>query len=126
MPIRTVLKHITSRDNSFFKDLKKLAGSAQQRKKSAQTLLDGVHLVQACLASDNKPLHVLVTAEALWDGEVKILLETLSGVPVTQLDDRLFAELSELKTPTGIIALIVLPSPGTSATQSRFCLLLED
>jgi len=126
MPIRTVLKHITSRDNPFFKDLKKLAGSARQRKKSAQTLLDGVHLIQACLASGNKPLHFLVTVPALGDGEVKRMLEKISGVPVTQLDDSLFAELSELKTPSGIIALIVLPSPGASAAQSRFCLLLED
>lgn len=118
------MKHIHSRDNSLFKELKKLAGSARQRKIAAQTLLDGVHLVQACLASGIQPLHVLVTAAALQDGEVKSLLEKLSGVPLAQLDDSLFAELSELKTPTGILALIALPSP--SASNSRFCLLLED
>lgn len=124
--IRTILKHITSRDNPLFKELKKLAGSARQRKLSAQTLLDGVHLVQACLASGIQPLHMLVTAAALQDGEINTLLEKLSGVPITQLDDSLFAELSELKTPTGILALIALPSLGASAAHSCFCLLLED
>ncbi|MEJ1958243.1 MAG: hypothetical protein WDM70_01275 [Nitrosomonadales bacterium] len=45
------MKHISSRDNPFFKALLKIAGSARQRKKSGQTLLDGVHLVEAYLAS---------------------------------------------------------------------------
>lgn len=120
------MKHITSRDNSFFKELKKLSGSARQRKQSAQTLLDGVHLLQSYLASGNKPQHLLLTAAVLQDREVTALLERLSGVPVTQLDDNLFADLSELKIPTGILALIALPSPATSVAHSRFCLLLED
>ncbi len=120
------VKHISSRDNPLFKDIAKLAGSARQRRKVGQTLLDGVHLVQAYLASGSKPQHLLVTQAALQDREVATLLEKLPGVPLTQLDDSLFAELSELKTPSGILALIALPSPVVSAAQSGFCLLLED
>lgn len=120
------MKHITSRDNPFFKELLKLAGSSRQRKKAGQTLLDGVHLVQAYLACGSKPQHLLVTQAALQDREVAMLLEKLSGVPLTQLDDSLFAELTELKTPSGILALIDLPDPVVSAAQSRFGLLLED
>jgi len=37
-----------------------------------------------------------------------------------------FAELSELKTPTGILALIDLPQPAGTIADSRFALLLED
>jgi len=122
----SILKHIQSRENPFFKELKKLAGSAQQRKKSAQTLLDGVHLVQAFLASDGKPQHLLVTAAALLDSEVQSLLRQLPGVPSTQLADSLFAELTELKSPTGILALIAVPDAAPSAARSHFCLLLED
>lgn len=119
-------KHISSRDNPFFKELLKLAGSSRQRKKAGQTLLDGIHLVQACLAATHKPQHLLVTQTALADREVASLLKKLSGVPLTLLDDRLFNELSELKTPSGIIALIELPDPALSPAHSRFCLLLED
>ena len=88
------MKHITSRDNPFFKELLKLAGSSRQRKKVGQTLLDGIHLVQAHLAFGSKPQHLLVTEAALQDREVVALLKKLHGVPLTQLDDKLFAELS--------------------------------
>lgn len=120
------MKHITSRDNPLFKELLKLAGSSRQRKKAGQTLLDGTHLIQAYLASGNKPQHLLVTAAALQDREVAALLKKLFGVPLTQLEDSLFTGLTELKTPSGILALIDLPSPAVSAAQSRFGLLLED
>ena len=120
------VKHISSHDNPLFKELLKLAGSSRQRKKAGQTLLDGIHLVQAYLACGNKPLHLLVTAAALQEREVTALLQELHGVPLTQLDDNLFAELSELKTPGGLLALIDLPSPAVSPAHSRFGLLLED
>lgn len=120
------VKHISSRDNPFFKELLKLAGSARQRRKAGQSLLDGVHLVQAHHASGEQPQHLLVTSAALRDREVATLLQKFPGVPLTQLDDHLFGELSELKTPSGILALIALPGPAVSAAQSSFCLLLED
>ncbi len=120
------MKHISSRDNSFFKEVLKLGGSSRQRKKTGQTLLDGVHLVQAYLASGHKPQHLLVTAIALQDREVAAVLKELSAVPLTQFDDSLFAELSELKTPSGILALIEQPGPSVLPANSRFCLLLED
>jgi RNA methyltransferase, TrmH family len=118
------MKSIQSRDNPFFKELIKLTGSARQRNKTDQTLLDGAHLLSAYLDSGNQPSHILLNAAVLQDDEIAGLLDCLKDVPVTQLDDKLFAELSELKTPTGILALIDIPQP--SVTQSRFALLLED
>ena len=117
------MKHIQSRDNPFFKELVKLGGSARQRGKAGQTLLDGAHLLAAYLDSGKQPQHILLNAAALHDAEIMVLLERAAGVPVTQLDDRLFAELSELKTPTGILALIDVPC--TTVMQSNFALLLE-
>jgi TrmH family RNA methyltransferase len=120
------VKQITSRDNPFFRELKKLAGSARQRRKSGQTLLDGVHLLQACLDSGNKPLQLLVSESVLHDPEIARLQKQHPEIPCTQLADNLFAELSELKTPTGILALIEQPHPKHTVEQSRFALLLED
>ena len=120
------MKQITSRDNPFYKALLKLADSSRQRRKLGQTLLDGVHLVQSYLASGKHPHHLLVTEAALQDHEVAALLKKIPGVPLTQLEDSLFAELSELKTPSCILALIELPSASGSAEQSHFCVLLED
>lgn len=149
------MKSIQSRDNPFYKELARLSGSARQRNKSNQTLLDGAHLLTAYLDSGNQPRHILLNAAALNDNEIagllqrvseKLLMEPLAirlgeqttlakslvmaghpkDVPVTQLDDKLFAELSELKTPSGIIALIDLPQPAGAIVDSGFCLLLED
>ena len=120
------MKQITSRDNPFFRELKKLAGSARQRRKSGQTLLDGVHLLQACLDSGNNPLHLLVSEPALHDPEIAQLQKQQPEIPCIQLADNLFAELTELKTPTGILAVIEQPHPKYTVEQSRFALLLED
>lgn len=120
------LKRISSRDNSFFKELCKLAGSSRQRRKAGQTLLDGAHLVQAYLASGQRPLHFLVNEAARHDAEITALLAQLPDVPLTCLDGVLFGELTELKTPSGLLALIELPQPHVSPSHSRFCILLED
>ena len=118
------MKIIQSRDNPFFKELVKLGSSARQRGKAGVTLLDGAHLLSAYLEAGHQPRHVLLNAAALQDDEIAALLAELRDVPVTQLDDKLFAQLSELKTPTGILALIDLPRPATAVC--GFALLLED
>ncbi|MDZ4202725.1 MAG: RNA methyltransferase [Gallionella sp.] len=118
------MKLIQSRDNTFFKDLVKLAGSARQRGKAAQTLLDGTHLLAAYLDADKKPLHILLNSAALKDDEVEVLLKRATGVPMTQLDDKLFAEITELKTPSGMLTLVEIPQ--ALPADSRFALLLED
>ncbi len=120
------MKHIQSRDNPFFKELAKLSGSARQRGKAGQALLDGAHLLAAYLDAGKRPQNILLNEAALHDAEITALLERATDVPVTQLDDKLFAELSELKTPTGILALIDLPRPAGTIADSRLALLLED
>lgn len=120
------MKLIRSRDNPFFKELINLAGSARQRGKANQTLLDGAHLLAAYLDAGMLPQHILLTAAALCKDEITVLIERVGDVPITQLDDKLFAELSELKTPTGILALIDLPQPAVSSADSNFALMLED
>ncbi len=119
------MKSIQSRDNPFYKELAKLAGSPRQRNKSGQTLLDGTHLLAACLDSGKPPRQILLNAAVLHDDEITALLERIENVPVTQLDGKLFAALSELKTPTGILAVIGIPEPDIPAEQSCFALLLE-
>ncbi len=120
------MKHVTSRDNPLFKELVKLAGSARQRRKSMQTLLDGAHLLAAYLAAGSLPRHLVLTQAALHDAEIAALVQQCPGVPVTQLDDVLFAELSELKTVSGVLALVAQPAPTVAPAKSRFAVLLED
>lgn len=120
------MKQITSPDNLFYKELGKLASSARQRNKSGQTLLDGAHLLAAYLASGKQPLHIIINNAALLDSEIRGLLAISPSTPLSQLDDALFAKLTELKTPSNVLALIALPHPAVSPDSSRFCLLLEN
>ncbi len=119
-------KRISSRDNGFFKELSKLAGSSRQRRKSGQTLLDGAHLVRAYLHANKLPLHLLVNDSAVANDEIAELIAKLPETPITCLDDALFGELTELKTPSGLLALIELPPAQIAPARSHFCVLLED
>ncbi|MFA5371768.1 MAG: RNA methyltransferase [Sideroxydans sp.] len=119
-------KRITSRDNPFFKSLLKLAESSRARRDTGQTLLDGPHLLHAFLDSGQRPLHLLLNDSALHDAEITGLLTRCADIPCTFLDDTLFARLSELKTPNGLLALITIPQTSTVAAHSQFALLLED
>ncbi len=107
----STIKRITSRDNAFYKSLHKLASSSRERRTAGQTLLDGPHLLRAFLDAGGKPLHLLLNGQALQNAEIVALLATCADVPQTQLDDALFAQLSELKTPNGLLALIDIPQP---------------
>jgi len=119
------MKLIHSRDNPFYKELTKLASSARHRNKTKKTFLDGTHLLAAYLDIGGVPQHILLNTSALQNDEITTLLDRLDRVPITQLDDNLFAELSELSTPTGILALIEPPS-ASRTSENRFVLLLED
>jgi len=120
------MKLIQSRENSFFKELLKLISSSRQRGKSGLAVLDGAHLLAACLDSKKQPEQVFINAAALHDAEASALLQRTDAARVTQLDDKLFAELSDLKTPTGILSLIKITEPEAKISTSRFAVLLED
>ncbi len=122
----TAIKRISSRDNPFYKSLQRISSSARERREAGQTLLDGAHLLRAFLDAGNKPKHLLVNEQALQDAEIVALLEACADVPQTQLDDALFVQLSELKTPNGLLALIDIPPARVEVTHSQFALLLED
>lgn len=120
------LKRISSRDNPFYKSLLKLSSTARERREAGQTLLDGAHLLLAFLDAGGKPEHLIINEAALHDAEIAALLDTCSGVPQTQFDDALFAQLSELKTPNGLLTLIDIPAASIQPEHVQFALLLED
>lgn len=119
-------KRISSRDNPFYKSLSRLASNARERREAGQTLLDGSHLLRAFLETGGRPLHLIVNEQATQDAEAVALLDACGDVPQTQFDDALFAQLSELKTPNGLLTLIDIPMPRIEAEQAQFALLLED
>jgi TrmH family RNA methyltransferase len=94
---------ITSRDNPLFRRLKRLAESARERRETRTTLLDGEHLVEACLDAGGQLLtllHSVSSVPAVWQP----LASRCAGAKVVAMADSLLAELSPVETPTGVIA----------------------
>jgi TrmH family RNA methyltransferase len=113
-----IVKFITSRDNAFFKQLVKLAGSAKERRAVGLTLLDGIHLISTYHRALGQPDSLIVSRSGNADPEIKYLLAEQgaeTGVKVVMLPDGLFREISPVKTPTGVIALVPIPSPETTS-----------
>ena len=117
-------KHITSRDNPIFKQLKRLAESSRERRKEGKTLLDGAHLVSDYMQAFGEPLQLII-AEGQSSREVTGMIQDLSEVPTIMLTTLMFAELSPVISPTGLLALVSTPviSPPDKID---FALMLED
>ena len=104
------MKAIASRDNPLVKRLHALSSSARERRKHGETLLDGAHLLDAALQRQ-QPLKGLIVAESGFaSAEIQDLLARCPAeVPRYQFPDALFAHISPVDTPSGIVAIIDLP-----------------
>ncbi|MFZ9642941.1 MAG: TrmH family RNA methyltransferase [Candidatus Methylopumilus sp.] len=117
-------KHIISRDNTLFKQLKKLAESSRERRKLGETLLDGAHLLESYQAVFGEP-RLLIIAEGESTAEVSHLIQQLADVPTVMFPTLMFMELAPVASPTGILALVKTPSIAPPASPD-FVLMLED
>lgn len=125
------MKVITSRDNPFFKQLVKLEKSVRQRKTAGLMLLDGVHLISAYQLALGPPQSLIVSESGCENEEIKSLLaEQGAKADVVVLSDVLFREVSPVKTPPGIMALVPIPSAAAIPIHKKrkgesFWVLLE-
>jgi TrmH family RNA methyltransferase len=94
---------ITSHDNAIFKRLKKLAESARARREAHMTLLDGDHLLSAYLDAGGHPQTMLRAASFDADRLAAIAMRAPQAKTLV-LPDVLFAELTPVASPTGLLA----------------------
>jgi TrmH family RNA methyltransferase len=116
------MKQITSRDNPGFRELLSLSVDRRARRKAGQTLVDGPHLLQAAVEA-GLVIRRLVYAESIVQGPLLAWHRQLAETPAIVLPDRLFASLSPVDTPVGLLAVIDIPAPA--ATVGNFLVLLE-
>ena len=101
--------HISSPENPLYRSVKKLVGSAKERRKTQRAVLDGWHLLEAYAQAHGVPERVLLATDAK---------------KIAVLDDKLFDQLAPVEEPSGVLCLIAIPAPLKRPEQ--FCLLLED
>ena len=130
------LRSIQSRDNAQYKQLRQWASSAQARRKSGMTLLDGVHLCEAWLQHRGVPALCVVAESALSHPEVAALVaqcesnansnaksnsNTNSTAVVAEcvlLPDALFTPLGQVEHGVGILFAVKVPDVAVSGHAS--------
>ena len=117
-------KHITSRDNPVFKQLRKLLDQSRERKKTASTLLEGVHLIEAYLQTYGEP-RLLIIPEGQSTLEATGLIQQLSDVDTMLLPTLMYAELAPVASSSGVMALVEIPTLPPPE-HIDFALLVED
>lgn len=116
------MKLIQSRDNPFFKQLKRLAESGRERRKAGRTVLDGVHLVEAYEQAIG-PVETLVVGEsAMQAGEVAGFVQ---GRDVVVLGDALLREIAPVDTPSGLLAVAAMPQAIAAVDRKKDAILLD-
>lgn len=117
-------KHIISRDNPIFKQLKRLAENARERRSEGKTLLDGVHLIESYMAAFGDP-DVVIIPEGKSSVEATSLIQALEHISTVMLPTLMFAELTPVTNATGILALVKIPQLPVPE-HLDFVLMLED
>lgn len=107
---------IRSRANPQFRALLKLATSSRERRKIGKTLLDGEHLLQAYEQAIGAPELLIVAPQTV------ATLHRHDHVDSIIVAEALFAELSPVETPSGVLALIERPQIRVAATGSMIAL----
>ena len=103
---------INSKNNSFYKTLRKISANKKFRLGSGQTLLDGAHLIEV-YQKHSQPL-ALIKDESIDMPEVDNLIQANKNIKCLTLSHELFLKLSELKTSSGIFALVEIPKNSLS------------
>jgi TrmH family RNA methyltransferase len=141
------LRSIQSRDNAQYKQLRQWASSAQARRKSGMTLLDGVHLCEAWLQHRGVPDLCVVAESALSHPEVAALVAQCESnansnaksnsntnsyagaAECVLLPDALFTPLGQVEHGVGILFAVKVPdaaSSGHASPSLRSAALLLD
>jgi len=104
---------LVSRDNPRIRLIASLANDIRARREHGQTVLDGVHLLECALAAQVALLEVCVSITGCKNEEISALLASLpADFPVVRVPDTVFAHMSPVDTPTGILARMEMPPPA--------------
>jgi TrmH family RNA methyltransferase len=111
------VQHITSRDNAFLKDLRRLAQDTTAYRKQGRFWVEGDHLCRAALVRGVQPL-IGVYSESFWPlARVKWTQAAIKNIVIP---DAFFRDISGLESPANMGFVFDLPvaielQPGAAA-----------
>lgn len=107
------MRSVRSRDNAFFKELKRLVDSGRERRKTGSIVLDGLHLIRDYERGYGAVKTLLLSTLGRDNDEIAAYIGQRSVVEVA---DSLLRELGVVDTPSGIMAIAVQPAPAAPDT----------
>ncbi len=120
------MKTVASRDNAAYKALAKLASSAAERRRRGLTVIEGAHLVEACLEAGHAVAQLFVSRSALASVQPLVQRARERSAVLVELADPLFHAVSGVESPAGVLAVVATPSARPVPPSALFCLALED
>jgi TrmH family RNA methyltransferase len=114
---------LRSRDNARVRRWHALTHDGRVRRDEGRALIEGTHLVAACLAAGMRPASVLVSESGRGNAEVVALVRRAGAEPAV-LADALFRWVVDVPSPAGIAAEIEIPRAGSDARPGD-CVFLE-
>ena len=115
------MSQIASRDNPRVRRWRALVRDARMRRKEGRAVIEGEHLIAACLDSGNRIESLLISRSA--EEKFKALAGR-AGASVV-LADAIFRAIADTEAPSGVAAEIVLPPVTSDLKRAHACVFLE-
>jgi len=115
---------LRSRDNPRVRRWHALAHDARTRRTESRALIEGAHLLAACLDAGVRPLAVIVSEAGSRNAEIAALVGRAGSTPV-MLTDSLFRWVADTVAPAGLAAEIALTPGAPALAQARHAVFLD-
>jgi TrmH family RNA methyltransferase len=120
------MKTVASRDNPAYRALAKLASSAAERRKRGLSVIEGAHLVEACLDAGHAVAQLFATRAAALAHAPLVARAHANAAVIVELADALFEAVSGVESPAGVLAVVPTPAGRAVPPGARLCLAIED
>lgn len=115
---------LRSRDNPRLRRWTRLASDPRERRREGCALIEGPHLIAACLAAGVRPEALILSESGAGRAEMAQLVQR-AGATATILADKLFAALADAESPQGVAAEIRLPQEDLALESAPACVFLD-
>lgn len=119
-------QYIQSKDNPRIKQVRGLLEQANLRRKTRQTVLEGVHLLDAYQRCGLTPQYLCLTETALKHPEVTALLGEWPLLDVLVIAESLYQDMRTLGQGVDVMGVIDYITPSIPARFERDVLILEN
>lgn len=115
---------ISSKDNPTIKHAAALLTQHRTRKKSGQTVLEGIHLIDAYLQQRLAVEKLIISQNALNHPEAATLIERIEHKAILVVSDALYKQIRTLGDGVDVMAIINIPTPSLGEITGD-CLILD-